>query len=115
MAVESMPDSEVAQAYARCAALQRRHDPTYHVATRALPRDVRPAVHALYGFLRGADEIGDGPPPPPTPPEAPRAALAAGEPALAGGVAAGRWRHPVIPALVDAGRRHDLPLGELSV
>src|SRR3954469_11395504 len=114
MAVESMPDSEVAQAYARCAALQRRHDPTYHVATRALPRDVRPAVHALYGFLRGADEIVDGPGRPETP-GGPREALDAWEGALRDGIAGGRSGHPVIAALVDAGRRHDLPLDELSV
>ena len=109
-----MPDSDVAQAYARCAALQRRHDPTYHVATRALPRDVRPAVHALYGFLRGADEIVDGPDRPETP-AARREALDAWEGALRDGIAAGRSEHPVIAALVDAGHRHDLPLEELSV
>jgi 15-cis-phytoene synthase len=112
--MESMPESEVAQAYARCAALQRRHDPTYHFATRALPRDVRPAVHALYGFLRGADEIVDGEGRPPTP-LARRAALDAWERALSDGVSAGRSDHPVIAALVDAGLRHDLPLDELSV
>jgi 15-cis-phytoene synthase len=109
-----MPDSDVRQAYARCAAMQRRHDPAYHVATRALPADVRPAVHALYGFLRGADEIVDGPRRPPTP-AARRAALDAWQRALEDGVAAGHSGHPVIGALVDAGRRHDLPLGELSV
>src|SRR3954464_9740325 len=114
MAVESMPDSEVAQAYARCAALQRRHDPAYHLATRALPGDVRPAVHALYGFLRGADEIVDGPGRPPTP-AARRAALDAWQRELMDGAAAGGSRHPVIAALVDAGARHALPLHELSV
>jgi 15-cis-phytoene synthase len=114
MAVESMPDTDVAQAYARCAALQRRHDPTYHLATRALPREVRPAVHALYGFLRGADQIVDGPDRPPTA-QARREALDAWERALEDGVVAGRSGHPVIAALVDAGLRHDLPLGELPV
>src|SRR3954469_25648406 len=101
MAVESMPDSEVAQAYARCAELQRRHDPTFHVATRALPADVRPAVHALYGFLRGADELVDGPERPPTP-ETRRAALDAWQATLEEGVRTGRCDHPVIAALVDA-------------
>ncbi|HEU4977178.1 MAG TPA: phytoene/squalene synthase family protein [Baekduia sp.] len=101
-------------AYARCADLQRRHDPTFHVATRALPRDVRPAVYALYGFLRGADEIVDGEHRPPTP-EARRASLDAWHAALLDGLARGRSDHPVIAALVDAGARHDLPLEELSV
>jgi phytoene synthase len=109
-----MPETELDQAYARCAAMQRRHDPAYHLATRALPADVRPAVHALYGFLRGADEIVDGRGRPPTP-EARRAALDAWQRALMDGVAAGRSGHPVIAALVDAGPRHGLPLHELTV
>ena len=47
-------------AYAACRRLLRRHDPTYYLAVLRLPADVRPAVHALYGFVRGADEIVDG-------------------------------------------------------
>ncbi|MBI5106415.1 MAG: phytoene/squalene synthase family protein [Solirubrobacterales bacterium] len=112
--MESMPDKDVQRAYRRCAALQRRHDPTFHLATGWLPRDVRPAVHALYGFLRGADEIVDGDGRPPTP-AARRAALDGWQRELEEGVACGRSDHPVIAALVDAGRRHDLPLHELSV
>src|SRR3954466_10390720 len=41
--------------------LHRRHDPTYFVATSLLPRAVRPAIHAVYGFVRTADQIVDGP------------------------------------------------------
>jgi phytoene synthase len=109
-----MPRTMVQDAYAHCATLQRRHDPTFHLATRALPRDIRPAVYALYGFLRGADEIVDGPDRPPTP-EGRRGALDAWHAALLDGVAHGRSEHPVIAALVDAGVRHDLPLDQLSV
>jgi phytoene synthase len=109
-----MSDTHPEDAYTRCAALQRRHDPTFHLATRALGRDVRPAVHALYGFLRGADELVDGPARPPTP-QARRAALDAWQRALTDGLARGRSTHPVIAALVDAGARHDLPLGELTI
>jgi phytoene synthase len=109
-----MPPTQAQDAYIRCAALQRRHDPTFHLATQVLGRDVRPAVHALYGFLRGADELVDGPDRAPTP-EGRRAALDAWQRTLAEGVAAGGSDHPLIAALVDAGRRHDLPLGELSV
>jgi phytoene synthase len=94
--------------------MHRRHDPTYYWATRRLPREVRPAVHALYGFVRGADELVDGPRRPPDPP-ARRAALDAWEAALQDGLRRGRSTHPVIAALVHAGRRHDLPLGELRV
>src|SRR5919201_593310 len=48
---------ELARSYDLCRRIQRRHDPTYYWATRRLPGDVRPAVHALYGFVRGADEL----------------------------------------------------------
>jgi phytoene synthase len=93
--------------------MQRRHDPTYYVATRRLPADVRPATHALYGYVRTADEIVDGPRRPASS-EARRAALDAWERELQEGLAAGRSPHPVVGALVDAGRRHRLPLGELG-
>ncbi|MDX6732230.1 MAG: 15-cis-phytoene synthase, partial [Baekduia sp.] len=109
-----MPDTDIEAAYTRCAALQRHHDPTFHVATWALGRDVRPAVHALYGFLRGADELVDGPDRPATP-QARRAALDAWQRELADGLVRGRSDHPVIAALVHAGARHGLPLGELTV
>src|SRR3954471_19062777 len=116
-----MPTTEPQDAYARCAALQRRHDPTFHLATRVLGRDVRPAVHALYGFLRGADELVGGPRRAPTArgpraalarvggpcraptPDGRRAALDAWQAALAAGIAARGSDHPVIAALVDAG------------
>ena len=51
---------------------------------------------------------------PPTPAAAPRGARRVGGRARARARAAARSEHPVIAALVDAGRRHDLPLGELS-
>jgi phytoene synthase len=74
-----------------------------------LPRDVRPAIHALYGFVRGADEIVDGPRR--LPAGAPRRrALDAWGAELEQGLAAGRSNHPVVAALVDAGPRHGLPL-----
>jgi phytoene synthase len=102
-------DQRLRESYRACRRLQRRHDPTFWCATRCLPRDVRPAVHALYGFVRGADEIVDGPrrlPPGP----ARRAALDAWYAELDRGVRAGHSDHPVIAALVDAGDRHRLPL-----
>jgi len=94
--------------------MQRRHDPTYYWATSRLPRETRPAVHALYGFVRGADQLVDGADRPPDP-DARRRALDRWQSELEHGMASGRSRHPVIAALVDAGLRHDLPLGELSV
>ena len=92
--------------------MHRRHDPTYYWATRRLPAEIRPATHALYGYVRTADEIVDGPRRPASA-EARRAALDAWERELERGRAAGRSPHPVVGALVDAGLRHRLPLDEL--
>ena len=105
-------DSALIAAYETCRRMHRRHDPTYYWATRRLPSDVRPATHALYGYVRTADQIVDGPRRPASPDER-RAALDAWEAALEQGLAAGRSPHPVVGALVDAGLRHGLPLGEL--
>jgi phytoene synthase len=52
-------EPRLAAAYARCRELHRRHGRTYYLATRLLPADKRPHVHALYGFTRYADEIVD--------------------------------------------------------
>jgi phytoene synthase len=100
--------------YETCRRMQRRHDPTYYWATRRLPAEIRPATHALYGYVRTADEIVDGPYRPAST-EARRAALDAWEHELQRGLAAGSSSHPVVGALVDAGLRHRLPLGELGI
>ena len=105
-------DPGITAAYEACRRLQRRHDPTYYWATRRLPGSVRPATHALYGYVRTADEIVDGPQRAPTA-EQRRAALDAWEAELQR-ARAGARSHPVAGALVDAGRRHDLPLDELG-
>src|SRR4051794_27529727 len=99
-------DPGLRSSYEACRRLHRRHDPTYYWATRRLPADKRPATHALYGYVRTADEIVDGPRRS-ADPAARRAALDAWEAQLAAP------SHPIARALVDAGRRHDLPLGEL--
>lgn len=101
-------------AYEHCRRLQRRHDPTFYVATRMLPAEVRPAIHAVYGYVRGADEIVDGRGRWSSA-EARRAQLDAWEAELFDGLEAGHSDHPVIGALVDAGQRWDLPLDELTV
>lgn len=102
-------DDAVHAAYGRCRKLQRRHDPTFFLATARLPRERRPAVHALYGFLRGADEIVDGRHRA-TDATARRAALDGWQAALAENLAGPRPTHPVLAALAHAGPRHDMPL-----
>jgi phytoene synthase len=104
---------QLRRSYEVCRRMQRRHDPTFYLATRRLPAATRPAVHALYGFVRGADEIVDGAGL--ETPAARRAALDGWQDELERGLAAGGTDHPVLAALVDAGTRHDLPLEQLSV
>ncbi|MEV4420610.1 phytoene/squalene synthase family protein [Patulibacter sp. NPDC049589] len=109
MSTRPTPQDAVSAAYDRCRRMQRRHDPTFFVATARLPRRTRPAVHALYGFLRGADEIVDGRGRA-SDPDTRRAALDAWQAALQESVDGRRSDHPVLAALADAARRHDLPL-----
>jgi 15-cis-phytoene synthase len=107
------PDTILRQSYRYCRRIHRRHDPTYYWATRRLPADVRPAVHAVYAFVRLMDEIVDGPRRSPDR-AARRAALDRWEVMLGDALrGAGGHAHPVVVALADAGSRHRLPLGEL--
>jgi 15-cis-phytoene synthase len=108
-------DPILSESYRHCRRIHRRHDPTYYWATRRLPADVRPAVHAVYAFVRTMDEIVDGPRRPPDP-DARRAALDRWERMLGDALrGTGGDAHPVVAALADAGRRHRLPLGELRL
>jgi len=50
---------DLAAAYRACRRINARHGRTYFLATRLLPADRRPAVHALYAFARLADDIVD--------------------------------------------------------
>lgn len=52
-------DPALRAAYLRCRALHAAHGRTYYLACRLLAPDQRPAVHALYGFARLADDLVD--------------------------------------------------------
>ena len=52
-------DPALRASYARCRELNAVHGRTYFLATRLLPPRARPAIHALYGLARYADEIVD--------------------------------------------------------
>ncbi|MFE0512868.1 phytoene/squalene synthase family protein [Streptomyces sp. NPDC058964] len=99
-------DLALRAAYERCRRLNARHGRTYFLATRLLPAARRPAVHALYGFARWADDIVDDLGEPATP--AQRAAAldrleAQLRQALAGAPPAGE---PVVLAVADTASRH---------
>jgi 15-cis-phytoene synthase len=52
-------DPHLRDAYQRCRELNAQHGRTFFLATRLLAPCQRPAVHALYGFARLADDILD--------------------------------------------------------
>ncbi|MGH3835677.1 MAG: phytoene/squalene synthase family protein [Pseudonocardiaceae bacterium] len=52
-------EPELRASYTRCRELNVVHGRTYFLATRLLPPVARPAIHALYGLARYADEIVD--------------------------------------------------------
>ncbi len=52
-------DARLRAAYRSCRQIAAAHGRTYFLATRLLAPDQRPAVHALYGFARHADDILD--------------------------------------------------------
>ncbi|RZU25529.1 phytoene/squalene synthase family protein [Streptomyces sp. BK239] len=99
-------DPALRAAYERCRRLNARHGRTYFLATRLLPAARRPAVHALYGFARWADDIVDDVGGPAAP--AQRAAAldrleARLRQALDGAPPAGE---PVVLAVADTASRH---------
>ena len=102
-------DPALSEGYETSRRMLRRHDPTYYFATRRLPAELRPATHALYGYVRTADQIVDGPRRAATP-DGRRAALDAWEAELEAGAESCQ---PIVRALADAAARHGLPLGEL--
>ncbi|MGW7400798.1 phytoene/squalene synthase family protein [Streptomyces cyaneofuscatus] len=100
-------DPALRAAYAHCRGLNARHGKTYFLATRLLPVDRRPAVHALYGFARWADDIVDDLDSSATPAERGRALLAL-EAQLEAGLRREGATEPVIRALADTARRYGI-------
>ena len=94
----------LAEAYARSRSINRAHGRSYYLATRLLPAAKRPHVHALYGFMRRADDIVD--------------ALADSEERQRGldefggafltGLAGGPVDDPVLPAILHTVAAYDL-------
>jgi 15-cis-phytoene synthase len=101
-------DPALRAAYATCRALNAEHGRTYFLATRLLPPERRPAVHALYGFARYADEIVDD-----LDDDRPVAEKAAELDALTAAMNAALdgapTDVPVLMALADTVRRHGIP------
>jgi phytoene synthase len=100
-------------AYERCRQLHARHGRTYYLATLLLPGWKRRHVHALYGFVRYADEIVDD------------LATTLDRPAQAAALRAWGRRFfaalegapvqdPVLPAVLHTVRAFDLDVGDFE-
>ncbi len=93
--------------YTRCRQLTAAHGRTYFLATRLLPPVARPAIHALYGLARYADEIVDDLSD--TRPWPQRLAeLDSLAEQLGAGLAQGRSAHPVLAAPVHTAVRYQI-------
>ncbi len=88
-------------AYTQCRRLNAHHGKTFYLATLLLPADRRPAVHALYGFARLADEVVDNPG------SSPALELDSLERELKAALA-GVGEHPVLIALADTVARYGI-------
>ncbi|MBU6534884.1 phytoene/squalene synthase family protein [Streptomyces mayonensis] len=107
-------DPALRAAYTRCRTLNARHGRTYFLATRLLPADRRPAVHALYGFARWADDIVDDTGADATPAER-AAALDRLDRLLGQALAGGRpTAEPVVLALADTAARYAVEAAHFS-
>ncbi|RDI32587.1 phytoene synthase [Rhodococcus sp. AG1013] len=111
--IRATPTDDLAAAYRHCRRLAAEHGRTYYLATRLLPPERRPAVHALYGFARTVDDVVDvdcaGRPP------AERAAAvdlveSRLDDALAGRPVDDPRTGAVVTALADTIRRYDIPV-----
>ncbi|MGW8986039.1 phytoene/squalene synthase family protein [Streptomyces parvus] len=94
-------------AYSHCRQLNARHGKTYFLAARLLPIERRPAVHALYGFARWADDIVDDLTGETTPAERDEA-LHALRGRMETGLRTGRSEEPVVRALVHTAEQYDI-------
>ncbi|PWV50230.1 phytoene synthase [Nocardiopsis sp. L17-MgMaSL7] len=94
--------------YLLCRALHARHGRTYFAATRVLPPERRPGIHALYGFARWVDDIVDEPGADTTPDDQ-RARLEEIGADMDTAFTGGEPREPVLRALAHTVERYGLP------
>lgn len=98
-------DATLRDAYTRCRTINARGGTTYFLATRLLAPAQRPAVHALYGFARYADDIVDDLHTGRTPRQRALDLDTLGV-RVDEALTTGRSDHPVLAALADTVARH---------
>lgn len=104
---EVLPAPCVAESYAWCEDLARRHYENFPVASRLLPARLRRPVAAVYAFARLADDMADegGLPP------AQRLAALEDWGRQLDQALTGKAEHPVFTAIADVVTRHQVPPG----
>ena len=98
-------DERLRESYRYCRKLNAEHGRTYFLATRLLAPSQRPAVHALYGFARYADDILDD-----LNSDAPVSERAERLEQLAAKFLEGADDVPVLPAVLHTARTYNIPL-----
>ncbi|MGE0079920.1 MAG: squalene synthase HpnC [Thiohalomonadaceae bacterium] len=102
---EALPARIVAESYAWCEDLARRHYENFPVASRLLPARLRRPVAAVYAFARLADDMADEGDLPP----AERIAALEDWGRQLDRALAGEAGHPVFTAIADLTARHAVP------
>lgn len=97
------------ESYELCRQVQRAHSRTYYFSTQLFPPAVRPHVHALYAFMRYADELVDNPHE--TGLEEQHTALEAFEAETAAAIAGEAVGNPVLHAFSNTVRVHGIEPG----
>ncbi|MCV7219522.1 phytoene/squalene synthase family protein [Mycolicibacterium elephantis] len=103
-------DPALREAYRCCRRLNAEHGRTFYLATRLLAPEQRPAVHALYGFARRADDILDDFDPSLTTAERAEHLQHLGTQLFSRMVSdRGDDDDPALAAVVDSARKYDIP------
>ena len=102
--------AELQNSYRLCQELAARTGKNFYYSFLTLPRTQFRSMCALYAFMRVTDDLGDEP----RPVEEKASALDRWKQDLDAALAGETGRHPVLPAVVDMLRRHDVPVEYLQ-
>ena len=105
--LRKMPGSDLAASAAHCRRVARRSARNFYYGFVPLAAPQRDAMCAVYAFARHTDDLADDETPRPA--EARRKALLAWRGALEAALQGETSSSPVLPALLDAVRRHRIP------
>jgi len=96
------------EAFAFCSALTRSHYENFPVGSSLIPKDLQPAIHSLYAFMRTSDDFSDEDRRPGD--EVERMAWLEAWERMLSECQEGRARHPIFIALRVTLAQHQLPV-----